>query len=203
MHQHTYSGTVIIGELTTGEHARCLPNVAQYAFLSTTLGFTGRVPPVCITRSWTCIYMQAMRNQSAIDIRLQQYNGGGHRRNAVSPLICFENNSTFSKTLSRTSRTSRDSALASAEAIFEHQGFPLLFYYAMVSGMAESSSVNASSSSASDMTLGTLCFANRLILAPMVRIGTLPTRLLALKYGADIVYAEVGRLRSPTTRTLL
>ena len=25
----------------------------------------------------------------------------------------------------------------------------------------------------------------------MVRIGTLPTRLLALKYGADIVYAEV------------
>lgn len=36
-----------------------------------------------------------------------------------------------------------------------------------------------------------LCFANRLILAPMVRIGTLPTRLLALRYGADIVYSEV------------
>ena len=30
-----------------------------------------------------------------------------------------------------------------------------------------------------------------MILAPMVRVGTLPTRLLALKYGADIVYAEV------------
>lgn len=62
--------------------------------------------------------------------------------------------------------------------------------------MAESSSVDAiaSSSSASDMMLGTLCFANRLILAPMVRIGTLPTRLLALRYGADIVYAEVGRI---------
>ena len=27
----------------------------------------------------------------------------------------------------------------------------------------------------------------------MVRIGTMPTRLLALKYGADIVYAEVRR----------
>lgn len=57
-------------------------------------------------------------------------------------------------------------------------------------GMAESSTVV--SSSGSEMTLGSLCFANRLILAPMVRIGTLPTRLLALRYGADIVYAEVG-----------
>lgn len=36
-----------------------------------------------------------------------------------------------------------------------------------------------------------LDFANKLILAPMVRIGTLPTRLLALDYGADIVYSEV------------
>ena len=31
----------------------------------------------------------------------------------------------------------------------------------------------------------------RLILAPMVRIGTLPTRLLALDCGADLVYTEV------------
>ena len=34
-------------------------------------------------------------------------------------------------------------------------------------------------------------YEGKVILAPMVRIGTLPTRLLALKYGADIVYAEV------------
>ncbi|RKP35634.1 hypothetical protein BJ085DRAFT_40301 [Dimargaris cristalligena] len=31
-------------------------------------------------------------------------------------------------------------------------------------------------------------YADKLILAPMVRIGTLPMRMLALKYGADIVY---------------
>lgn len=35
-----------------------------------------------------------------------------------------------------------------------------------------------------------LCFENKLILAPMVRVGTLPMRLLALEYGADIVYTE-------------
>lgn len=35
-----------------------------------------------------------------------------------------------------------------------------------------------------------LTFANKLILAPMVRVGTLPMRLLALEYGADIVYSE-------------
>jgi tRNA-dihydrouridine synthase 2 len=31
-------------------------------------------------------------------------------------------------------------------------------------------------------------YAGKLILAPMVRVGTLPMRLLALRYGADIVY---------------
>ena len=36
-----------------------------------------------------------------------------------------------------------------------------------------------------------LCYQGKKILAPMVRVGTLPMRLLALKYGADIVYAEV------------
>jgi len=36
-----------------------------------------------------------------------------------------------------------------------------------------------------------LDYANKAILAPMVRIGRLPTRLLALQYGADIVYSEV------------
>lgn len=35
-----------------------------------------------------------------------------------------------------------------------------------------------------------LCYQGKRILAPMVRVGTLPMRLLALKYGADIVYAE-------------
>jgi tRNA-dihydrouridine synthase 2 len=37
---------------------------------------------------------------------------------------------------------------------------------------------------------GMLSFANKLMLAPMVRMGTLPMRLLALDYGADIVYCE-------------
>ena len=36
-----------------------------------------------------------------------------------------------------------------------------------------------------------LDYGGKVILAPMVRIGKLPTRLLALEYGADIVYAEV------------
>ncbi|CAG8657258.1 13354_t:CDS:10 [Gigaspora rosea] len=34
----------------------------------------------------------------------------------------------------------------------------------------------------------TLDYRNKIILAPMVRIGTLPMRLLALEYGADLVY---------------
>lgn len=33
-------------------------------------------------------------------------------------------------------------------------------------------------------------YRNKLILAPMVRVGTLPMRLLALDYGADLVYSE-------------
>ncbi|XP_021951566.1 tRNA-dihydrouridine(20) synthase [NAD(P)+]-like [Folsomia candida] len=33
-------------------------------------------------------------------------------------------------------------------------------------------------------------YRNKLILAPMVRIGTLPIRLLSLRYGADLVYSE-------------
>ena len=36
-----------------------------------------------------------------------------------------------------------------------------------------------------------LSYSNKLILAPMVRAGTLPMRLAALEYGADIVYSEV------------
>ncbi|KAI5278180.1 Trna-Dihydrouridine(20) Synthase [Nad(P)+]-Like [Manis pentadactyla] len=41
-----------------------------------------------------------------------------------------------------------------------------------------------------------LCYRNELILAPMVRVGTLPMRLLALDYGADIVYCEDNFLLS-------
>uniref|UniRef100_A0A8C7MYV5 Dihydrouridine synthase 2 n=1 Tax=Oncorhynchus kisutch TaxID=8019 RepID=A0A8C7MYV5_ONCKI len=40
--------------------------------------------------------------------------------------------------------------------------------------------------------VGRLCFRNVNALAPMVRVGTLPTRLLSLDYGADIVYSEVS-----------
>lgn len=35
-----------------------------------------------------------------------------------------------------------------------------------------------------------LDYTNKIILAPMVKVGTLATRLLALRYGADIVYSE-------------
>lgn len=37
---------------------------------------------------------------------------------------------------------------------------------------------------------GSKHYAGKVILAPMVRIGTLPSRLLALQYGADLVYSE-------------
>jgi tRNA-dihydrouridine synthase 2 len=33
-------------------------------------------------------------------------------------------------------------------------------------------------------------YENKLILAPMVRVNTLPMRLLALEMGADLVYTE-------------
>lgn len=36
----------------------------------------------------------------------------------------------------------------------------------------------------------TVDYANKIILAPMVRMNTLPFRLLALDYGADLVYSE-------------
>ncbi|XP_051546331.1 tRNA-dihydrouridine(20) synthase [NAD(P)+]-like [Myxocyprinus asiaticus] len=39
-------------------------------------------------------------------------------------------------------------------------------------------------------SVGRLCFQNKTILAPMVRVGTLPMRLLALDCGADVVYCE-------------
>ena len=33
-------------------------------------------------------------------------------------------------------------------------------------------------------------FENKVILAPMVRVGTFPMRLLAIQYGADLVYNQ-------------
>lgn len=42
------------------------------------------------------------------------------------------------------------------------------------------------------MKSNSISYKNMKILAPMVRIGSLPTRLLALKYGADLVYCEVN-----------
>ncbi|KAG2211902.1 hypothetical protein INT47_004589, partial [Mucor saturninus] len=54
-------------------------------------------------------------------------------------------------------------------------------------------------------------YINKAVLAPMVRIGTLPTRLLALEYGADLVWSEelvdkriIGSIRqyNPATKTV-
>lgn len=47
---------------------------------------------------------------------------------------------------------------------------------------------------AANSMMGRLCFRNITALAPMVRVGTLPMRLLALDYGADIVYCEVRQV---------
>lgn len=35
-----------------------------------------------------------------------------------------------------------------------------------------------------------VCFRGKVVLAPMVRSGELPSRLMALKYGADLVWGE-------------
>ena len=37
-----------------------------------------------------------------------------------------------------------------------------------------------------------LDYRGKVVLAPMVRVGELPTRLLALKYGADLVWGELS-----------
>lgn len=50
--------------------------------------------------------------------------------------------------------------------------------------------MDASTSAEEMSAVQKLSYANKLMLAPMVRIGTLPSRLLALQYGADIVYTE-------------
>lgn len=47
-------------------------------------------------------------------------------------------------------------------------------------------------------------YKNFKILAPMVRMGTLPMRLLCLDYGADLVYCEVSKLiRLSTCKAVL
>lgn len=50
------------------------------------------------------------------------------------------------------------------------------------------------------MAVDELSYEGKVILAPMVRVGTLPMRLLALDYGADIVYTEVRLKDLPSTR---
>ena len=52
----------------------------------------------------------------------------------------------------------------------------------------------ASPAMASAGAIPRLTYSNKLILAPMVRAGRLPLRLLALRYGADIVYSEASSL---------
>ena len=50
--------------------------------------------------------------------------------------------------------------------------------------------VTGEGSAGEEAVPGRLSYGNKMILAPMVKVGTLPTRLLALSYGADIVYTE-------------
>lgn len=46
-------------------------------------------------------------------------------------------------------------------------------------------------------------YKDKRILAPMVRIGVLPMRLLCLKYGADLVYSEVPTLKVHILKVLM
>ena len=50
--------------------------------------------------------------------------------------------------------------------------------------------VNLDSSITSKRIYPRLDYTNKMIMAPMVKIGTTPARLVALDYGADIVYTE-------------
>ena len=71
---------------------------------------------------------------------------------------------------------------------------------AETSDLSQLHSNSSSSSQSVDNGAAQIDYSNKVILAPMVRVCTLPMRLLALEYGADIVYCEV-RLRG--TQTLL
>ncbi|KAL0968589.1 hypothetical protein UPYG_G00268920 [Umbra pygmaea] len=59
-----------------------------------------------------------------------------------------------------------------------------------IQSLRHSSKLEANKENMSAETVGRLCFRSINALAPMVRVGTLPMRLLALDYGADIVYSE-------------
>ncbi|TKS73881.1 tRNA-dihydrouridine(20) synthase [NAD(P)+]-like [Collichthys lucidus] len=52
------------------------------------------------------------------------------------------------------------------------------------------------------MAASRLSFRNITALAPMVRVGTLPMRLLALDYGADLVYCECHRVVNEVLQTV-
>ncbi|KAK3930960.1 tRNA-dihydrouridine(20) synthase [NAD(P)+]-like [Frankliniella fusca] len=58
------------------------------------------------------------------------------------------------------------------------------------SGFEEAIASESNGSSQVKSGANRLSYSDKTILAPMVRVGTLPMRLLALQFGADIVYTE-------------
>ena len=50
--------------------------------------------------------------------------------------------------------------------------------------------INCETDSENKFVYPRLDYRNKMIMAPMVKIGTTPSRLVALDYGADIVYTE-------------
>lgn len=46
-------------------------------------------------------------------------------------------------------------------------------------------------------------YRGKVVLAPMVRSGELPSRLLALKYGADLVWGKLYGKKKKKPRTLI
>lgn len=54
----------------------------------------------------------------------------------------------------------------------------------------EDSRGNSAETETETLNYEPLNYENKIILAPMVRVGTLPMRLLALEFGADLVYTE-------------
>ena len=54
----------------------------------------------------------------------------------------------------------------------------------------ETRDINSDKESEPKIMRPRLNYENKMIMAPMVKIGTTPARLVALEYGADIVYTE-------------
>ena len=50
--------------------------------------------------------------------------------------------------------------------------------------------INCATDSENKFVYPRLDYRNKMIMAPMVKIGTTPSRLVALDYGADILYTE-------------